>query len=170
MIEGDGIRHGATSVTSRTRWGGGRKCMVRKAVCLLRALQQDHGVGIQSLGLTELPCVVLVRQGLWAVSTGSWLPGWKPSIVLQAVLVTLHSVPFVFSSKWWWKLLQTFVGVASEGSFDFQQILVVSKPANAQCDEKAREKCLVNAGLVNYSCGRCQALCYSPSWLWSGQQ
>lgn len=108
MIEGDGIRHGATSVTSRTRWGGGRKCMVRKAGCLLRALQQDHGVGIQSLGLTELPCVVLVRQGLWAVSTGSWLLGWKPSIVLQAVLVTLHSVPFVFSSKWWWKLLQTF--------------------------------------------------------------
>lgn len=38
--------------------------MVRKAGCLLRALQQDLGVGIQSLGLTELPCVVLVRRGL----------------------------------------------------------------------------------------------------------
>lgn len=150
--------------------GVGENWVIRKAGCLLRALQQDHGAGIQSLGLAELPCVVFGRQGLWPVSTGSWPAGWKPSIVPQAFLVSLHSVPFVFSSKWWLKLLQTFVGVPLEGSFDFQQILVLRKSENAQHDRKAGEKCPANAGLVNYSCGRRQALCYSPSWLRIGQQ
>lgn len=56
IIKRDCTGHWATSAGSRTRWGNIR--MVRKAGYLLRALQWDCGVGIQSLGLTEIPCVV----------------------------------------------------------------------------------------------------------------
>lgn len=64
----------------------------------------------------------------------------------------------MFSSKWWWKPLQAFVGVALEVSFDFQQILVPSKSENTRRDKKEGEKYPVNPGRVNYSCEGWQAV------------
>lgn len=125
MIGRDCIRHWPTSPGSRTRWGGGENAWYER-LCL-GYCSQDCGVGIQSLGLTELSRVALGNDHGLMISC---LEAKHCPTVLVTLFYFLHG------------LLQMMMKAPSnvcrsslEGSIDFQQ---TRKSENAWHDKKGR--------------------------------